>query len=62
MKMEDGQIKRVNLSEWKNYEDFESRQPASAPRDGETHSGADVAIFATGELQIMAIMIRHVRL
>jgi hypothetical protein len=47
--MEDGQIKRINLSEWDNYESFETRQPATAPRDGETHSGADVGIFATGE-------------
>ena len=49
--MEDGQIKRLNLSEWKNYEDFETHQPAAAPSDGETHSGADVAIFATGQFK-----------
>ncbi len=39
---------RVNLSEWENYEDFETRQPSSAPKDSETHSGADVGIFASG--------------
>ena len=51
LKAKDGIVTRVNLSEWENYEDFETRQPAGAPRDGETHSGADVGIFASGNYQ-----------
>jgi len=39
----------VNLSELPNYTDFGTLQPAAAPLKGETHSGADVGIFATGK-------------
>ncbi len=49
LKVKDGIVTRVNLSESENYgEDFETKQPTSAPRDSETHSGADVGIFASG--------------
>ena len=37
------------MSELNNYTDFDTLQPAAAPLGSETHSGADVGIFATGE-------------
>ena len=49
LKVEDGKVVRVNLSEWNNYQGFDTRQPATAPRDGESHSATDVGIFATGQ-------------
>ncbi len=42
-----GNVSRVNMSET-NFTDFEIHQPASAPLKSETHSGADVGIFAIG--------------
>ena len=48
LKVEDGRVRRVNLSEWNNYQEFETKQPATVPRDGESHSATDVGIFATG--------------
>jgi hypothetical protein len=42
------EVSRVDLSKWDDYTGFETRQPSTAPLDKETHSGTDVAIFATG--------------
>jgi hypothetical protein len=53
--VEDGKVVRVNLSEWNNYQDFDTRQPATAPRDGESHSATDVGIFATGQLILILL-------
>ena len=46
--VQSGEVKRVNLSENNDYNSFETLQPATAPLKDETHSGADVGIFAIG--------------
>ncbi len=42
------EVSRVDLSKWDDYTGFDTRQPSTAPLKKETHSGTDVAIFATG--------------
>ena len=44
-------VSRVDLSKWDDYTGFDTRQPSTAPLKKETHSGTDVAIFATGLFQ-----------
>ena len=60
-KIDNNQINRVDLNTWGNYTDFNFKNPSSWPgtlwsslvpngynSSDETHSGADVGIFATG--------------
>jgi hypothetical protein len=43
--VENGNVSRVDL---KNFTEFEAQKPVAVPLKFETHSGADVGIFASG--------------
>ena len=48
--VEDGEVARVDLTgQEEEIVDFEYHFPATVPLSSETHSGADVGIFAKGD-------------
>ena len=44
-----GNITRLDLRETNMTDDFKFKFPSSVPKSSETHSGADVGIFASGK-------------
>ena len=53
----DNEPKRVDLNdETVDMKDFRFRSPTSAPLSSETHSGADVGIFAQGKQKLYCLL------